>query len=132
MLVPASNPGSIVGSPVGTSTGTYATLGNDEMVSMQIPQNCTVSNFSVEVLNAQGTSSAQVMLIFTNPGSIQGNGYGGFSRCTVTASNGVPVSCTDTGTYSASTPAYLSILMSGFTNGADFQNANVMTSFVCQ
>jgi hypothetical protein len=30
------------------------------------------------------------------------------------------------------TPAYLSILVNNFSNGADFQNADVMTSFVCK
>jgi len=132
VTIPASNPGSLVGSPVGQSMAAFSTLANDEIISMPLPQNCTVSNFNVTVLNAKGTSSAQVMLIFTNPGSIQGSGFGGLSRCTVTAASGVPVSCSDLGSYSIAQPAYLSIFISNFTNAADFQNANVMTSFVCK
>jgi hypothetical protein len=52
---------------------------------MPLPQNCNVSNFSVEVLNAQGTSTAQVQLIFTTPSSIQTNNFSGLSHCVVTA-----------------------------------------------
>lgn len=132
VTIPATNPGSVVGSPVGQSLGAFSTLGADEIISMPVPENCTVSNFNVEVTNAQGTSTAQVMVIFTTPASIQTNSFGGLSRCTVTAASGVPVSCSDTGSYSATTPMFLSILVSNFTNASDFQNANVMTSFVCK
>jgi len=132
VTIPSSNPGSLVGSPVGQSMAAFSTLANDEIISMALPQNCTVSNFNVAVLNAKGTSSAQVTLIFTNSGSIQGNGFGSLSHCTVTSAGGVPVSCSDVASYPAATPMYLSIFLGNFTNGADFQNASVMTSFVCK
>ena len=130
--IPASNPGSLVGAPTGVSTGQYATLGGDEAVSTPLPQNCTVSNFNVEVTGAQNTSTAQVFLIFTTPSSIAGNGYYTLTSCTVTAASGSPVSCSNSGTYPLTTPAYLSVLLGNFSTPADYENANVMTSFVCQ
>jgi hypothetical protein len=130
--IPASNPGSLVGAPTGVSTGQLATLGDDEAVSTPLPQNCTVSNFNVEVTGAQNTSTAQVFLIFTTPSSIAGNGYYTLTSCTVTAASGSPVSCSNSGTYPLTTPAFLSVLLGNFSAAADYENAHVMTSFVCQ
>lgn len=131
MLIPSPNPGSLFGSPVGVSTGASTNLAAFETVSMPLPSNCNISNFNVVVLNAQGLSTANVRLLYANNAEIQAAGASILAHCTVTASNGTPVGCSDAVTYVAPFPGFLSIVVDTFSKAPDYQNAHLTTSFVC-
>jgi hypothetical protein len=53
-------------------------------------------------------------------------------HCTLTASNGNPVSCTSAGSTAVSPGDWLFVHANGFTNASDFNNAKLLTAFVCK
>jgi hypothetical protein len=100
---------------------------------LPVPQNCTASGFKVVQFGAANSSTAQVFLVagsnsliatsFINPTAIS---------CTLTAASGGFTTCTSTSSASLSAGTLIGIVVFNFSNLPDFQNARIMTSFVCQ
>lgn len=101
--------------------------------ALQVPQNCTATNFSATQFGAAGTSSATVLLAVATPSSILGNSGGGTSvSCTLKANSGGTSSCTSNATYPLTAGTDLLIAVYNFSNLPDFQNARMLVSFTCQ
>jgi hypothetical protein len=133
ILLPASVQIDEVGAPSGISTAVYAYL----PVALPVPQNCTASNFSVTVFGAQNAvSSVTVYLAEANAAGIVNTSAGAVLSCSVTANSGNPVSCTSASASAVTTGNFLLIYSHFSTTApatpADFANANILTSFVCQ
>ncbi len=121
-----------VSAATGVSSTTIADFsGALPMVVLPLPESCTASGFALTVIGAQGTSTAEVALGCSTPALLNAQEADQALSCTVTANSGATVSCTSPGTFSVASPGYLSIFETLFSNAPDFENARVLTSFVC-
>lgn len=137
VLLPASIPsqGTMLASASGLSSATLESQAAIAEFALPVPQNCTASGFSATVIGAQNTSSAQVAAYTGTTADIgPENASTGESplNCNVTAANGAAVSCTSANAVGFGSTGFVLIAVFNFSNGADFQNARVLTSFVCQ
>ena len=132
LLLPASIGGNVTGvaSGAGMAGGTSPAI--TQSTALPVPQGCTtVSGLTATVLGAQGTSTVFVAAGAATLSDIVGGGGNSNVFCAITANNGAPVSCTSSGTESVNPSMFLNIFLAQFSNGADFQNARVLTSFAC-
>lgn len=120
--------------PSGASNGDTAPIGNVVGSSLRVPQNCTASNLQVLEFGANGSSQAQVYVVYDDPATAATTNTVILTplNCTITAANGSPASCSSTATTRLSSNNVLLLIATGFTNGADFQKAHLIVSFTCQ
>lgn len=114
----ASNANSPFGSTIGSS--------------VQVPQNCTASNLHVTAFGTTGSSTATVSVAFADyPTALAHSAFFSSVSCSLTAGPN-PTTCTSSATQPITTDELMLLTTSGFTNGPDFQNANLIVSFTCQ
>jgi hypothetical protein len=122
-----------IASPSGASSIAPFDVNTVQFVSLPVAASCTLSGLRVDVLGAANTSSVNVEVAFINGPLLQAGDYAHTSvHCTITASNGNPVSCTSAGTTGVSPGDWLFVHANGFTNAPDFNNAKLLTAFVCK
>ncbi len=130
VLFPPSITSLISALPSGGSTGISG--GGFWDTGMQVPRNCTASNFSVTVRGAAGTSTAQALLTSTSPTQFDGGTLAPSSlSCNLTAANGTMISCTSASTQAIPASYFLNLAFLSFSQSADFNNARAYVSFVC-
>jgi hypothetical protein len=137
MLLPASVIFIDLGAMSGVSNAGVLSPSNMQAVVLTPPQDCVGSNFQVTVLGATGTSTAFVYVGASTEAWLSGGILGTSPlQCTVTANNGNPVTCSSSATFGfgPSSYPYLSLALSTENSAtpADFDNARVLASFVCQ
>ncbi|HSU18737.1 MAG TPA: hypothetical protein VLI45_03245 [Acidobacteriaceae bacterium] len=115
--------------PSGASTGQTSHF---VISSLAVPTACTASHFKVTVFGAANTSTAQIVLGDNTAENITQLDAGTALYCTVTANNGLPVSCTSTGTTALTDSLFINIIAFQFSNPSDYNNARALVSFVCQ
>ncbi len=132
MTLPSSAYSIMLGSPSGLSTAQdYFSPQASEAGGIPVPQDCTATNLRVTVIGAANTSQATIGITTTTDLSVAGV-FPNSLQCIVTAANGIPVSCTSTGSVPFTTSDFLILTADFVTNPPDFANAHVYTSFVCQ
>jgi hypothetical protein len=115
--------------PLSGVGGTYGTSGEGLKNILLVPQDCTATNYTVTIYGAQGTSTIDSGIAYSP------TFYAGWYDtlvCTVTANNGNPVSCTSPGPVSLTKGLQITNTILGATNPPDFDNVQVLTSFVCK
>jgi hypothetical protein len=133
--LPASiqDPYELVAPPSGVGSALLQAGSNLEAVALPLPQSCTASNFSVTVLGASGTSQLGVFLGASDAASLPLSDINKLPLgCSATASNGAVVTCTSAASAALAAPTNLSIYISAGEDPTAFQNATVLTSFICQ
>ena len=128
-LLPTKSTGfsQLIGVASGVGTGGNAF----PPVALPVPQSCTISNLSVLVVGATGTSNMTVIVAGSTPAQLVSNNAGGFLSCVVTASAGNAVSCTSALSSVANTPLALTTVFQA-ANVNDFNNARAFVSFSCK
>ena len=124
----------MLGSPLGSSTFGGINIGNLTTSVLPVPPNCnTISDFTATILGAQGNSSLTAGVGSSPFADIRiGDVFSTNVSCTITAANGANVSCTSPGTTTVDTTQAISIILTNIANPSDYQNTNVLTTFVCQ
>ena len=124
----------LVSPPIGAGTAVDENQGGSVVSeALPVPTACTASNFQVEVINAQGSSSATVYLGHSTESQLAANDVYSELYCTTVSNNGNQVSCSQgADTENLSAGSFISILVTGFTNASDYQNASVLVNFTCQ
>ncbi len=132
MTLPSSAYSIMLGSPSGLSTAEdYFSPQASEAAGIPVAQDCTAMNLRVTVIGAANTSQATIGITTTTDLSVAGV-FPTSLQCIVTAANGIPVSCTSTGSVPFTTSDFLILTADFVSNPPDFANAHVYTSFVCQ
>jgi hypothetical protein len=132
MTLPSAAYSVMLGSPTGQSTAQdYFGPLETEAAGVPVPQDCTATTLRVTVIGAANTSQATIGIASTTDLSVAGI-FPSPLQCTVTAANGIPVSCTANASVSFTTSQFLMLAASFVTNPPDFANAHVYSSFVCQ
>jgi Collagen triple helix repeat (20 copies)/IPT/TIG domain len=137
MLLPASVSHAEVGAMSGISNAAELSPQNLQAAILTVPQNCTGSSFQASVLGATGTSSALLFVGAEVPAFLPVGSLGiSPLQCTITANNGNQVSCSSTATFGLGPQSFpyvnMSISVDNSANPADFANARILASFVCQ
>ena len=132
LLLPASIQGDVTGVPSGSGVALGTSPAQVQAAALPVPTGCaTVSNLTVTVLGAQGTSTAFVAAGTVTPAQLTGGGGSSNVFCQITTANGAPVSCTSAGTEAVGPSMYLDVFLTQFSSPSDFQNARVYTAFTC-
>jgi hypothetical protein len=131
--LPASIGGvNLTGLPSGTGLALPTSPTQVQVASLPVPTGCaTVSNLTVTVLGAQGTSTVFVAAGTVTPAQLTGGGGDSNVFCQITSANGALASCSSTGTESVGPSEFLDVFLTQFSNPADFQNARVYAAFTC-
>lgn len=129
-----SFPASIVSYVWGLATGYTPAQGGPLSAHLPVPKNCTASGLSVTVLGARNTSTFSAAVVLTSPSDLQQGLIGNVSplNCTIRGANGAPARCTAQGSQDFSSSDYMSVIAFNFSNPADFSDAQMLTSFICQ
>ena len=132
LVLPSSIGGNVTGVPSGTGLALATSPAQVQAASLPVPTGCaTVSDLTVTVLGAQGTSTVFVAAGTVTQADLLGGGGNSNVFCQITSANGAPVSCSSTGTEAVGPSMYLDVFLTQFSSPADFQNARVYAAFTC-
>ena len=130
ILLPATFATQVIIPPTGSSAPAAGVGGNVASL-LPTPQACTLSNLSVLVLGAAGTSTMTTAMGIATPAQLNIGHVGEGDSCQITANNGNPVTCTAAAPIQIPAGDLLGIFLVNFSNPSDFANSKVYVSFTC-